>query len=310
MTIGIPRAFLYYKYGTLWEAFFNRLGVKYILSPETNARILGEGRQSSVDESCLPAKIYAGHAAALIGKCDYIFIPRVENLGKGKSDVVCVRFFAAYDVIQNTFAARLKASGTKLLDCNVDIRTGITEEKAFIRLGKSLGFGRRVSFAAYREARAAQNDYDARKNRNSLELLCSDKPKILVIGHPYNIYDPLIGAPVTRFLERAGMAVILANEFDETLCRGAAARVSERLYWAYNKELAGAAALYAGGADGLVFITAFPCGPDSLVTELMLRKFRGVPKLNLIVDELQSEAGLNTRLESFCDIILNKREAV
>ena len=310
MLIGIPRAFLYHKYGTLWETFFKRLGVQYVLSPQTNIRILNEGRQYSVDESCLPAKIYAGHAAYLIGKCDYILVPRVENLGRDKTDTVCVRFFAAYDVLQNTFGARLKAAGTTLLDYNVDVRTGKTERKAFIRLGRALGFGRRNAAAAYADARAAQDAEDARKAENALSLLRSDKPKILVVGHPYNIYDPLIGAPVTRYLERAGMTVVLANEFDAVLCREASARVSKRLYWAYSKELAGAAALYRDGADGIIFITAFPCGPDSLVTELMLRKFRGVPKLNLIIDELQSGSGLHTRLESFCDIILSRGVAV
>ena len=36
MKIGIPRAFLYYKYKYLWETFFEELGAEVVVSPETN----------------------------------------------------------------------------------------------------------------------------------------------------------------------------------------------------------------------------------------------------------------------------------
>lgn len=307
MLIGIPRALLYFKYGRLWEVFFEGLGVEYILSPETNRQILSEGLRFSIDESCLPAKIYLGHTARLIGKCDYILIPRVETLAKGRDSEACVKFYAAYDTVKNTFAARLEASGTKLLDYNVDAANGRTEEKAFIKMGAALGFSRFKAAKAYSKARAAQDLYDSRRAANALRLSAAAGPKILVTGHPYNIYDPLIGAPVIRYLEKLGITPVLANEFDSGLCAAAAAGVSKTLYWFYNKELAGATSLYGAKTDGIIFITAFPCGPDSLVTELMLRKFRGVPKLNLVMDELQSESGLQTRLESFTDIILQRR---
>jgi predicted nucleotide-binding protein (sugar kinase/HSP70/actin superfamily) len=54
-------------------------------------------------------------------------------------------------------------------------------------------------------------------------------------------------------------------------------------------------------------MSTFPCGPDSLVTELCLRKIKGIPMTNIILDELQGEAGLHTRIESFIDIIREKK---
>lgn len=307
MVIGIPRALLYYKYGTLWEAFFRLLGIGCILSPETNKQILNEGLKTSVDESCLPAKIYLGHVSHLIGKCDLILIPRVENVDR--ENTVCVKFYALRDIVQNTFEKSLEAAGTGLLDYNVDAAKGLTEAAAFLRMGKTLGFRKRAVKAAYREAKTAAKTAESERAGNALRLSAAPAPKILVAGHPYNVYDPFVGASVVSYLRSLGVTPVLANEFDGGLCMAAAASVSRTLYWAYNKELAGAVALYKDSADGIIFITAFPCGPDSLVTELMLRKFRGVPKLNLIMDELQSESGLHTRLESFIDIILQRRSA-
>ena len=45
--IGIPRAFLYYRYGVLWKSFFEKLGLNVVLSPETNREILNLGINNS-----------------------------------------------------------------------------------------------------------------------------------------------------------------------------------------------------------------------------------------------------------------------
>jgi len=309
MTIGIPRALLYYKYGALWEVFFEKLGADVMLSPETNRQILGGGIKASIDESCLPVKIFLGHIAHLIGKCDYILIPRVENLSKSDNDAACVKFFALYDIVNNTFGAELKASETRLLDYNIDLKTGNTEKKAFLGMGKRLGYKHTAITEAYKAARTAQDERNAEKNREAAAAIYSDNLKILVIGHPYNVCDPYIGLPAVKYLNSLGLKTVFAHDFDAESCAGEAYKVSPTLCWAYNKELAGAAWLYKDLADGIIFITAFPCGPDSLVTELMLRKFRGTPKINLVIDELQSESGMATRLESFADMIFSMRNA-
>ena len=54
-------------------------------------------------------------------------------------------------------------------------------------------------------------------------------------------------------------------------------------------------------------MSAFPCGPDAMVNDLMLRRIRGVPLLNLVMDGQSGTAGVETRLESFLDIIHFKK---
>ena len=55
--------------------------------------------------------------------------------------------------------------------------------------------------------------------------------------------------------------------------------------------------------DGIILLSAFPCGPDSMVNELIARRVKRVPMLNLVLDSQSGTAGIETRLESFIDII-------
>ena len=55
--------------------------------------------------------------------------------------------------------------------------------------------------------------------------------------------------------------------------------------------------------DGIILVSAFPCGPDSMTNELLIRRIKGVPILTLVLDTQSGMAGIETRLESFLDII-------
>ena len=59
--------------------------------------------------------------------------------------------------------------------------------------------------------------------------------------------------------------------------------------------------------DGIILLSAFPCGPDSMVNERIVREFSGMPVLNLVMDSQNGTAGMETRLESFVDILRFKR---
>ena len=54
--------------------------------------------------------------------------------------------------------------------------------------------------------------------------------------------------------------------------------------------------------DGIIFISSFPCAPDSLANELTIRKIKK-PNINLILDSEISFTGIETRLESFLDVL-------
>lgn len=300
MKIGIPRAFLYYKNHAFWASYFEYLGVETIISPPSDRQILAEGVRLAVDESCLPAKIFLGHAAYLADKCDKIFVPRIGSLGK--NDMVCVKLLALFDILKNTLKA-------PLLGCNTDVNDGQSEMTAYIKLGRELGYNRRKSAAAYARGKTTQKRADISTYLAAREQLSSSKIKLLVAGHGYNVFDEIIGRPILDAFKKLGAEAIAATDFAAVNPQRFSELVSRDLYWTYNKELAGAAYAYKTRVDGIVLLSAFPCGPDSLVNELLIYKLAGVPILNIVADEHQSQTGLLTRAESFLDILAAKREA-
>ncbi len=302
--IGIPRALLFHKYETLWKTFFNNLGCDIIYSSPTNKLILDKGVNFSVDESCLPLKIYLGHVNDIKDKCEFVLVPRLASLKKGES--ACTKFNATFDIISNTFP------GIKILDYNIDVEEGFFEKEEFLRIGKEVCFDceEEEIKKAYLGAKKAQKDFEKENHKKQLELL-EDRTKnikILVVSHPYNIYDELIGKPIIKQLKKLDVVAIMADLFDKEEAMLLSDKISSRLYWTYNKELLGALEFFRKKVDGVIFIVTFPCGPDSLVTDLCIRKLKGLPMMTLVLDELQGEAGIKTRIESFVDILKMKKE--
>jgi len=302
LKIGIPRAFLYYRYHTLWETFFEELGVDFIVSPPTNKAILDAGSVCAIDEACLSMKIFLGHVDWLIGRCDKIFLPRAASMGRQGS--VCMRLQAGYDVAANTFRDR----GVELLDFDIDLRKNGGELENFLSLGRAAGKKKAQTLHAYLTARQADKAVATSELLHQRDMLQDRRCKILVVGHHYNVYDPYVGGPVLDCLRALGTVPILADIVDRREALEHCETISSTLPWAFNRELVGAIDIYRRYVDGIVLMSTFPCGPDSLVNEIVLRRVRGLPVLNLLIDGQEGTAGLETRLESFVDIIHFKRE--
>ena len=303
MKVGIPRAFLYYRYHVLWETFFEELGIEYIVSPETNKDIVKRGTTHAIDESCLSSKIYTGHVDYLIDKCDYIFIPRVASFGDRK-ETVCSKFQAIYDVINNTY----REKKLKILYYSIDVHNKETELKAFLKMGKFLGKNKAQVLKAYYIAKQAEKTSKMLEINDQKRLLESDKLKILIVSHPYNIYDKYVGEPIINALKDLDCVQILGRVVDEKQAHDKAKLISSTLPWTFNKELVGSIAIYKDKIDGIILVSSFPCGPDSLVNEMIIRRFKEKPIINLILDAQEGTAGMETRVESFVDIIRLRKE--
>ena len=300
--IGIPKALLYYRYETLWKTFFERLDCEIVESGDTTKEILTRGTSFAIDEACLSYKIYLGHLESLIGKCDYILIPRIATFAE--REIVCTRFEALYDVVCNIFRDR----DIKILDYNVDVYEGHTEKDAFINMGKILGKSKKETLDAYLYAKGAMDIEHKKKVKEQEKLLKSSKDiKILLVAHPYNTYDAYIGSPVVDYLKSLGCTIIYADLVDREKAREKGHKFSNTLQWTFNKELVGAIEMYKDKVDGIVLMSSFPCGPDSLVNEMLVRRIKK-PMVTLILDVQDGTAGRETRLESFVDIIKLKKE--
>lgn len=297
--IGIPRALLYYKYKDLWLTFFNYLKCPIIISEKTNKETIKNGSKYLIDESCLSMKIYMGQVLNLIDKVDYLLVPRIIHLKR--KEKLCTNFSALYDLVHNVFPE------VKILHYNIDVKKHDYQFFQFIKMGRILKKSFLITTIAYIKAIRFSNKMKKKKVIKQKNLLENNNIKILLVGHPYNLYDRLIGGSIDKFLKKNNINVIYADIYDKKRFNKEYRQISTSVYWTYTKELMGSVIHYKNKVDGIILLTTFPCGIDSLSNEMFFRKIKDVPITSIIIDDLDCEGGLVTRLESFVDIIRERK---
>lgn len=292
LTIGVPRG-LFNQYHNFWKYYFEKLGIKLIFSKETDRKIIDLGMTYANDEMCMSLKTFLGHIAYLQDKCDYILIPRIENYGR--NDQMCTNFTSIYDIAKNIFSK-------PILNYNIDYVKKQTELKGLIQIGVYLGKTKKECQKAYELARIKDSKDKKRMYIDEYNKLNSNKKKVLLVGHNYVCHDLLIGEPISNYLKKQGYEVLFSDSFPTDVTNKLSHSICHYLYWKSNKELVGAIELCKEKVDGIILLSTFPCGPDSLVNELVLRRVK-MPILHLVVDDINSFTGIETRLESFLDIL-------
>ena len=141
-----------------------------------------------------------------------------------------------------------------------------------------------------------------------------EKPiSVALIGHGYNIYDKRICMDIFKKLEEMDVRVFNAYQLTSEQLKGGMNALNSSLYWANQYEMTGCAGHYLQDEkiDGIITLTAFGCGPDSLMLEDIKRKSKNFnkPLLNLTIDEHTGEAGFITRIEAFCDMLFRCKRA-
>jgi len=334
--VGIPRALLYYHYFPMWNSFFRALGAEVVVSGPSTKSVLNRGVQLCVEDACLPVKLAIGHVAELVGRVDYLFLPRLVSVAA--REYICPKFLGFPDMVRQTFQGL-----PGIIDVNVNLyRRENGLYGCFREVGKFFTASTPRVYLAYRKGLAALKNYRnlldkgympeeamhwqekntlscfRGKTKEALERssgmskitgIIEEKPTVAVIGHPYNIYDSFINMNILKRLRQAGVKIITTDQVPEGVVRQQAACLSKRLFWTLSQQIIGAAFYFLEQGEcarGLLHITSFGCGPDSMTGELIAKRVRQtgtVPLLNLVLDEHTGEAGVLTRLEAFLDMV-------
>jgi len=321
VTVGIPRALLYYYYYPQWKTFFEHLGVKTLVSRETTRGILEKGIKSTVDEACLPVKLAVGHVLDLSDRVDFIFLPRIVSTAR--REYICPKFLGFPDMVRNSID-----NLPPLIDDNLDLyRKGSSLYKLFYTVGRQFTRNPARIYLAYQASMASLQLHckDMEAGRQSFGVVGKQNSDhrtpedgvydttIAVIGHPYNIYDRYISMNMLQRLRDNGANVVTADHLPEQVFRREAEKLPKQLFWTLNQRMVGAAFYYFNRpeVDGLIHVASFGCGPDSMTGELIERFARQgsrKPLLNLTIDEHTGEAGMVTRLEAFMDMVRWRRQ--
>ncbi|MFW6268954.1 MAG: acyl-CoA dehydratase activase-related protein [Bacillota bacterium] len=331
--IGIPRSLLYFYYFPAWKFFFESLGVKVILSSPTNKEIVDKGVKLAVDDLCLPFKAYFGHVSELIenNDLDYLFIPRLISMGD--YDAVCPKFMGLPDMIKTIFKDH-----PPLLEPEVDLtKKFFPVRRIFYNIGRSLECKWWQIEKAYRKALAKQRKFEdvlekgntfqeaitklkGRTGKINTEFSERDERNstgitVAILGHSYLINDNYLSLEIIKFLRQLGVNIITHEMINQSQREKASKLQEKTSFWFYNRQIMGAAYHLLNKVknkiDGIIQVTAFGCGPDSLVKELVNLKYKNKKNgyiLNIDLDEHSGKAGLITRLEAFIDLLKRRQK--
>jgi len=323
--VGIPRALLYYQYYPSWKTFFEELGAEVVVSPPTTQAILAEGSARVVAETCLPVKVFLGHVLALVRECDFIFIPAVRSVSNKVYN--CSKFLGLPDMTKAVIP-----ESPPILDMDIDISSGKRKlYQGIYQLGRHFTWNpskiRQAGLAAwqvyldYRNLMSSQGltppeaierltGTPETGSIKSSDHRAALKDTIALIGHPYLLYDEYINHRIIYRLEQADKTIVTPEFLSSGELESAIVKLVGRAYWTYEEEVVGAGGYYLqNGANGVIGIMAFGCGPDSLMMDIVRREAlrqRTTSFMCLTLEEHTAEAGVITRLEAFTDMINRK----
>ena len=294
--VGIPGGLLYYRYDTFINTFFDELEIDTVYSLETTKKILDMGVNCCVNEACLPMKIFHGHALNLKNQCDFLFIPRIMRCEK--NEFICPKFCGLPEMVM---------SGIKRYDNVISYPIKMNRPydliNHFIKIGKSLNVKEYKTISAFQKAVKKHNE----KKKGIHDI--GYKHNVFLGGHPYNIYDSYANMNLIDKLHSYGIGVITEECVDYKDKEEETKGFIKKPYWVFFKNNYGAGKYLAdhGQIDGIVYISSFSCGIDSISVEILKNNVDHFPFLVIKVDEHTGEAGIDTRIEAFADMLERRR---
>lgn len=327
--IGVPQALAYFIYFPFWKTFFEELGHEVVESSSTTRAIMDQGVKDTVSDACIPIKVFHGHVEDLINKVDYIFIPRLVSMrkyGDFGTETLCPKFLGLPDMITASIN-----NLPPMIEARLDLKKGRHElYKVFKQIGMKLGANNFSIFRSFRKASRVQKSYEKLLQKGILPLAAmkaiftagsshnivpgswGDNPiSLAVVGYPYTIYDPYINVGILEALTKEGVKVYTQDMLSQRQLTKQASKLVKDMFWYFsNRAVQGALHFMdVEPVDGIIHITAFACGPDSVVDKLLEieAKKRKIPYMAITIDEHTGEAGMRTRMEAFLDMLQYRR---
>lgn len=314
--VGIPQGLLFYDYYPLWKEFLNELGVEVVLSDKTNKKILNQGVSTCVDEACLPVKVFHGHVCDLKDKVDYLFIPKFVSVYK--KEFICPKFLGLPEMVKNSIEGL-----PPIIDIEINLRkTNLNLIKAVFKTGRYFTSNLTKIAKAYSKALKYYEKYleltnqgivplDALKmyntTLNNRESINKKSINVMVLGHSYNLYDEHISMNLIKKLKSKEINVITPEMTDTSKINYYSSKLPKRMFWSFGRKIIGSSfsAMEENNVNGFIYVSSFGCGIDSILIDIVERKARKrkIPFTLLTLDEHTGEAGVNTRIEAFTDMI-------
>jgi predicted CoA-substrate-specific enzyme activase len=310
--IGINRSFLVNSYYPLYSNFFAQLGYEPVL-PQEPAQ---EGVDQRNAPFCYPVELAHGFFYSLLTQeppPEFVFLPHFKAVpyqgdNSTTQSQVCPLAQGETFYLQTTFRTQLEQlarQGTQVLSPLIDLTAGIAQAREpMVAAARQMGVGRREAIAAFEAATQRQLLCFAEMKSIGSQVLAELK------SDPQRFAVVIFSRPYSGFAEEGHMGIphkfasrgILTLPLDFLDVNQESAK--RHMYWGMGQLIMKGARFVRKNPQLFgTYITNFSCGPDSFVIgyfrEIMGRK----PSLTLELDSHTADAGLETRIEAFLDVV-------
>jgi len=302
--IGIPLIFFFHDFLPFWSTLLWELGFDVEISGETSRNIISKGIENILTEGCFPHKVAHGHIKDLIDKnVDAILVPSFINFHNRNETT---RSFACPYVQAMPYITDVafREKKVKFLKPVVNLESG--DKPLLKEIYKALqpfGIPMRAVEKAFMKAQEAQRGFiSAIKHRGREILEDIDERTIVIVGRPYNAFDPGVNMEIPRKLSDLGvfsipMDYLPLEDIDIT-------GTWPNMYWRSGQNILRAARIIKDNPNLFaLYISNFSCGPDSFIHGFFKKAMPDKPFLQIEIDEHSADAGIITRCEAFLDSI-------
>ncbi len=320
VTIGLPQTLPLVEFLPLWQRFFTDLGFKVVVSPQEK-EMLRRGKNLAQTEFCAPILIAHGHIDWLKKRgTDYIFFPIMLHGPKTVTNLPH-SFFCYYTTYISTLVKNspVLQVDDKLLSPLLDFRQGVDSMGGalYLSLKRIFAGARKISRRTILECfKKSLDQYlvyqQSLKGEGKRILSMLDKEKtfaILLLGRPYNIFDPSLNQNLPDLIRQYNCRVLTQDmlPLDGADC-SCAEEYLAKVHWYYGKQIMRAAGFAAKNPRLFpVYITNFRCSPDAFILNYFkdMMERLGKPYLIVQLDELGSAVGYQTRIEAALESFRN-----
>ncbi len=315
IVIGLPAAVHMVEDLIFWQKFFDLLGIPTI-STERYSEGLKAGKSIRRAEFCAPIAAMHGHAAWLLTRADYVFLPLyLENKNKEARRQYC--YYTQF--LSSLISLALENGQQRFLRPVIKyLYTSFHTKIQLYRMLKEVS-RKPVGFLEISMAYDRAGDYDRLCRGRFREIYQdwvgrSQDISVVFVGRPYTVLSPGLNCGIPEIF--AGLGV---NAFYQDMLTYEPEQIAalkpllQELHWEYASKILEATAVIAG-QDGVypVYITSFKCSPDSFAVEYFkaIMEAHNKPYLILELDEHDSSVGYETRIEAAVRAFRNHRAKV
>ena len=308
-TVGFNRSFLMNTFFPLFNRFFLEVGYKPVVAGAVDPA--GVDRRNA--PFCFPVELAHGLFSDLLSqRPDLLFLPHIRGVKVADDATVsCVCPFVQGEPYYLN-AAFPEAEKMTRLSPVLDLSRGYEANRnSFVEMGRLLGLDAPRATAALGAAIEAQEEFRSdlkEKGRRALAELDADPSAIGVVlfGRPYNSFVREANKGIPAKFASRGIRIIPLDMLpyeDEPLA------ADMNMYWAMGRMIMKAATLVKRHPQLYgTYITNFSCGPDSFLVSYFREMMGSKPSLTLELDSHTADAGVETRIEAFLDIVRYYRQ--